>query len=475
MRLKCTIIIKTYACSALALAAFGQTAPETKIDQSDYARQPMPKHSADRLKGTARASDLIGMTVKNYQGEKLGKVDDLAIDVESGRVVQVIVSTGGFLGIGNALTAVPPGALHHDLTQKIVQLDADKAKLEGAPRFETTKWVEDSDSDHLSHVYSYYGQESSFNFVHEGDAVRDDQRSLSGASEAGAQNEATSRTRTEAQRTEEKSEHRLTAGSADATWEKHRHQNQAMIPITRLGQIQKASKVIGTPVKNQQDDKLGSVANLMIDLSSGRIVAVIVSSGGFLGLGDEMSAIPLTALRFTSDHDGLQLDTTKEALSQATHFKANQWPDFDQPSYSSGMYHAYNVEPYFLSDSTSEADKALGQIHDRDERTPRSTQPDNTARNVRDRDEQTLTPLDQGNSKADVATTAQIRKEIVAGKGMSLNARNVKIITKDGLITLRGPVSTEEEKRLIGVIAERSTHSGSVDNQLEVKLTSINN
>ena len=73
------------------------------------------------------------MTVKNYQDEKLGKVEDIAVDVESGRIVQVILSTGGFIGVGDTLTAVPPGALHHDVARKILHLDADKAKLTDAP------------------------------------------------------------------------------------------------------------------------------------------------------------------------------------------------------------------------------------------------------------------------------------------------------------------------------------------------------
>jgi hypothetical protein len=138
-------------------------------------------------------------------------------------------------------------------------------------------------------------------------------------------------------------------------------------------------------------------------------------------------------------------------LSSAPHFKANEWPDFAEPTYASGVYRAYNVEPYFNSE------------------------PDNTARNVRDRDNNTLTPLDQGNSKADVATTAQIRKEIIAGKNLSVNAKNVKIITKDGQVTLRGPVNSAEEKRLIGEIAARVAPSGNVNNQLEVKLSTTSN
>jgi hyperosmotically inducible periplasmic protein len=58
---------------------------------------------------------------------------------------------------------------------------------------------------------------------------------------------------------------------------------------------------------------------------------------------------------------------------------------------------------------------------------------------------------------------------------MSMNARNVKVITRDGRVTLRGPVNTAEEKRLIGEIAERSASAGNVDNQLEVKVTTSSN
>jgi osmotically-inducible protein OsmY len=143
-------------------------------------------------------------------------------------------------------------------------------------------------------------------------------------------------------------------------------------------------------------------------------------------------------------------------LTSAPHFKSDQWPDFAQPSYADGVYRAYNVEPYFTTN------------------TSMSTAPDNTARNVRDRDSGTLTPLDQGTSQADVATTGQIRKEIIAAKDMSVDARNVKIITMNGHVTLRGPVRTPDEKRLIGEIANRIAGSENVDNQLEVRLTASN-
>ena len=76
---------------------------------------------------------------------------------------------------------------------------------------------------------------------------------------------------------------------------------------------------------------------------------------------------------------------------------------------------------------------------------------------------------------ADIDTTARIRKEILAEKGMSVNARNVKVITANGRVTLRGPVNTAEEKRRIAEIANRIATSDNVDNQLEVKRTDASN
>lgn len=92
----------------------------------------------------------------------------------------------------------------------------------------------------------------------------------------------------------------------------------------------------------------------------------------------------------------------------------------------------------------------------------------NTALNARDRDRTSITPLDQGNTKQDIDVTAAIRKDIMGRKGMSVDAQNVKVITRNGTVTLRGPVKTAEEKRFIAEVAQNRFASGNIDNQLEV-------
>ena len=88
--------------------------------------------------------------------------------------------------------------------------------------------------------------------------------------------------------------------------------------------------------------------------------------------------------------------------------------------------------------------------------------------NVRDSDGDVKTPIDQNENKVDVKITADIRKRVVDTK-MSTNAQNIKIITQDGHVTLRGPVKSEEEKTRIGQIAEEVAGNGKVDNQIEIE------
>lgn len=92
----------------------------------------------------------------------------------------------------------------------------------------------------------------------------------------------------------------------------------------------------------------------------------------------------------------------------------------------------------------------------------------NTGINARDRDRETKTPIDQNETTADVKITADIRKQVVDTK-MSINAQNVKIITQDGKVTLRGPVKTADEKARIEEIAFRVAGKTNVDNQIEVE------
>jgi hyperosmotically inducible periplasmic protein len=100
---------------------------------------------------------------------------------------------------------------------------------------------------------------------------------------------------------------------------------------------------------------------------------------------------------------------------------------------------------------------------------PAQTAPDNTGRNDRDRSGATLTPGDQSEKKADRTLTQKIRQAVVADKSLSTTAKNIKIITINGVVTLRGPVNSPQEKERITATAQHLAGMNNVENQLEIK------
>jgi osmotically-inducible protein OsmY len=94
---------------------------------------------------------------------------------------------------------------------------------------------------------------------------------------------------------------------------------------------------------------------------------------------------------------------------------------------------------------------------------------DNTGKNERDRSGETKTPVDQSNTPEDLKITQSIRQAVVKDKSLTMTAKNMKIITAGGQVTLRGPVNSAEEKTKIEKLAKTAAGEAKVDNQLEVK------
>ncbi len=94
---------------------------------------------------------------------------------------------------------------------------------------------------------------------------------------------------------------------------------------------------------------------------------------------------------------------------------------------------------------------------------------DNAKKNERDRNDNAPTPMDQGNNEADIEITKKIRQQVLDQPDFSVNAQNVKIITQDGKVTLRGPVATAAEKATIERLAQSQVGANKLVSELEVK------
>jgi sporulation protein YlmC with PRC-barrel domain len=116
------------------------------------------KTDAGRTNGNMFSlDDLQGLTVRNTEGEDLGKLEDVVVDGGSGRVAYAVLSFGGFLGMGGKHFAIPWQALQAGSTPEYLILDVPKKRLEEAPGFDRDSPPSYADQHWGTEIYEYYG------------------------------------------------------------------------------------------------------------------------------------------------------------------------------------------------------------------------------------------------------------------------------------------------------------------------------
>jgi len=106
--------------------------------------------------GIVDAEKLIGCKVENLQGESLGKIETLIVDLREGRVTAAILSFGGFLGLGEKLYPVPLGSITFKPEDERCVMDMDKEALKRAPAYSRGEWPDWSDREWIGRVYQHY-------------------------------------------------------------------------------------------------------------------------------------------------------------------------------------------------------------------------------------------------------------------------------------------------------------------------------
>ena len=145
-----TSLVPLYAAEAEIEADVDLPKVETRTEikrDTDVDITAETDASREKVRRTDKASGLLGMEVRNNENEKLGEVKDLVMDMSSGKVSYAVLSVGGFLGIGEKLIALPPGALKIGENKEYLLLEADKAKIQAAPGFAATAWPAPGDPE----------------------------------------------------------------------------------------------------------------------------------------------------------------------------------------------------------------------------------------------------------------------------------------------------------------------------------------
>ncbi len=105
------------------------------------------------------AGTLTGDKVRSPRGEELGRLEEIVIDLDNGRVAYAVLAAGGFLGLGEKFFAIPWDLIAVDTDAHELVVDLDPEVLERAPGFDKDSWPATDDNTWLTDVYRFYGRE----------------------------------------------------------------------------------------------------------------------------------------------------------------------------------------------------------------------------------------------------------------------------------------------------------------------------
>lgn len=133
-------------------------ASDTRRDEGGRIIDSNPREASGPGPQVMAADTLQGDPVVNAKGEDLGKIEEIMIDVPSGRMAYAVLSFGGVMGIGDKLFAIPWSALTLDADRECFVLDVDREQLKNAPGFDKDNWPSMADPTWASQIYTYYNQ-----------------------------------------------------------------------------------------------------------------------------------------------------------------------------------------------------------------------------------------------------------------------------------------------------------------------------
>ena len=122
------------------------------------------------------------------------------------------------------------------------------------------------------------------------------------------------------------------------------------VATDETGTLISSSKVTGTNVYNRQEEKLGSVYDVMLNKMNGQVAYAIMSFGGFLGMGSKYFAVPWSAFTLDAGEKRFILDVAKDRLENAPGFDKDHWPSMADRAWATELHAYYGVAPYWDDD-----------------------------------------------------------------------------------------------------------------------------
>ncbi len=240
--------------------------------------------SAQNIGRVNVASEVYGKPVVGSDNQKVGNLNNLIIDLESGRILYATVATS------KGRVAVPPEIFTQTPGPKdsTVQANVPAQKINGAPQFTSNNDNASGlgQANFISQVYQYFG--------------------------------------------------------VSPWWQGSQPANAGS-----FHNVHKASETLGMSVINVNNTPIAKVNNVVVDLHDGRVIYVVIAPDSNLGLGNDLYAMPPEALTLSADHKNLVSDIDKTKLASAPHFPKGKWPNVADRSFANQVYQYYGKQAYF--------------------------------------------------------------------------------------------------------------------------------
>lgn len=124
--------------------------------------------------------------------------------------------------------------------------------------------------------------------------------------------------------------------------------------------VMAASTLDGNKVMSSDGEQVGKITSIMLDVRGGRIAYAVLSSGGFLGMGDTLHAIPWSALTLDTDDKCFVLDVSAERIKSAPGFDKDNWPSMADTQWGATVHEYYNRQPYWATTRGVEEQRESG-------------------------------------------------------------------------------------------------------------------
>jgi sporulation protein YlmC with PRC-barrel domain len=276
-----------------AFAVLGSAQDKTKTE--DEIRPDRISKAPES--STHKANEMIGASVQNKSGDKLGTIRDLAFELPAGRLAYVIVASGGILGLGADYHAVPPKTFSDDSsTPRILTVDITKDRWDASPKFKKDQLT--GLNAHRDEIEKYYADAAHKENVkaeaNVGDAKAEVKIKTPDISSAASR-------------------------ESDAT-------------------LHLATELIGKQVVTKQNDEIGRISDLLVDMKDAKVAFAIISTGTLLKPADTRYAVATQNLSMGTEKNKIVLNSDRAALENAPMFDQERFKTSGRTSGSAGIF-----------------------------------------------------------------------------------------------------------------------------------------